>query len=124
MGVNFYGCEFLWPQPECRRKKLIAALKRIQSALGKLNDIQVHGRLAHRFVRPRPGVAMQTQKAFAIGLLTGREHAEAATQGAVVRGCPRCRQNVPRRFRGGPLSGIEHHSCQRRRRVGGITDSE
>jgi inorganic triphosphatase YgiF len=74
-----YGCEFLSslyedPKPECRRKTLIAALKRLQSALGTLNDIQVHGRLAHSFVHPRPGVAMQTQKAFAIGLLTGRKH--------------------------------------------------
>jgi hypothetical protein len=40
--------------------------------------MQVHGRLAHRFAHARRRAARQTEKAFAIGLLTGREHAEAA----------------------------------------------
>jgi triphosphatase len=78
-----YGCEFFASvyegrKPERRRKRLRAALKGIQSALGKLNDIQNHGKLAHRFAHPKSGLAKDTQKAFAIGLLTGREHAKAA----------------------------------------------
>jgi triphosphatase len=78
-----YACEFFagvydGRNAARRRNKLTATLKGLQSALGKLNDMQVHGKLAHRFVHPRPKVAKQTQKAFAIGLLTGRERAEAA----------------------------------------------
>lgn len=78
-----YACEFFagvydGGNARRRRDKLTAVLKRLQSALGKLNDMQVHDRLAHRLTRARRGVAKQPQKAFAIGLLTGREHAEAA----------------------------------------------
>ena len=64
---------------ERRRKEFTAALKGIQSGLGRLNDMQVHSRLAHRFARSKHRVPKQTEKAFAIGLLTGRERAEEAT---------------------------------------------
>ena len=40
--------------------------------------MQVHCRLAHRFAHSRRGDPKQTEKAFAIGILTGRERAEAA----------------------------------------------
>ena len=64
-------------QPDAARK-FTAALKGIQSGLGRLNDIEVHGRLAHRFAHSRRQASKQTEKAFAAGLLSGREHAEAA----------------------------------------------
>lgn len=78
-----YACEFVASVYEGRkaarrRKKLTAALKGIQSGLGRLNDIEVHGRLAHRFAHSRRQASKQTEKAFAAGLLSGREHAEAA----------------------------------------------
>lgn len=78
-----YACEYFASvyegrKAERRRKEFTAALKEIQSSLGRLNDMQVHGRLAHRFAHSRRRAAKQTEKAFAIGLLTGREHAEAA----------------------------------------------
>ena len=60
------------------RKVFTTTLKGIQSGLSRLNDMQVHCRLAHRFAHSRSGVPNQTEKAFAIGLLTSREHAEAA----------------------------------------------
>jgi CHAD domain-containing protein len=77
-----YACEFfasVYEGHKCerRRQEFAAALKGIQSALGKLNDMQIHDRLARRFTHAKPGAAKQAQKAFAIGLLTGREHAEA-----------------------------------------------
>jgi inorganic triphosphatase YgiF len=77
-----YACEFFanvytGRKAARRRKEFAATLKGIQSGLGRLNDVQVHGRLAHRFAHPGRGAARQTEKAFAIGLLAGREHAEA-----------------------------------------------
>jgi hypothetical protein len=38
----------------------------------------VHGKLAHQFAHSRRGTSKQPEKAFAIGMLTGREHAKAA----------------------------------------------
>jgi CHAD domain-containing protein len=78
-----YACEFFESvyegrKVERRRKVFTATLKGIQSGLGRLNDMQVHCRLAHRFAHSKSGVPNQAEKAFAIGLLTGREHAEAA----------------------------------------------
>jgi CHAD domain-containing protein len=77
-----YACEFFarlyeGRKVERRRKKFMATLKGLQSGLGRLNDIQVHGRLAHGFAHSRRRAPRRTEKAFAIGLLTGREHAEA-----------------------------------------------
>jgi len=79
-----YGCEFFASvyegrKPERRRKKFTAALKGIQSALGKLNDMQVHGKLARQLTNRRPGDAKQTQTILAIGLLRGREDADTET---------------------------------------------
>ena len=78
-----YGCEFFESvyngrKVEHRRKEFTTILKAIQSGLGRLNDMQVHRRLAHRFAHSRHGDPKQTEKAFAIGMLTGRERAEAA----------------------------------------------
>jgi triphosphatase len=78
-----YACEFFESvyegrKVERRRKVFTTTLKGIQSGLSRLNDMQVHCRLAHRFAHSRSGVPNQTEKAFAIGLLTSREHAEAA----------------------------------------------
>jgi inorganic triphosphatase YgiF len=76
-----YACEFFTYVYEGRkaarrRKEFTATLKGIQSGLGRLNDVQVHGKLAHRFAHRSRRAARQTEKAFAIGLLAGREHAE------------------------------------------------
>ena len=78
-----YACEFFESvyegrKVERRRKVFTTTFEGIQSGLSRLNDMQVHCRLAHRFAHSRSGVPNQTEKAFAIGLLTSREHAEAA----------------------------------------------
>jgi triphosphatase len=78
-----YACEFFASlydggKAARRRKRLSAVLKGLQSALGKLNDMRVHDKLAQHFAQPKPGATKKTEKAFAIGLLTGKEHAEAA----------------------------------------------
>jgi inorganic triphosphatase YgiF len=58
-----------------RRKRFERGLKALQSSLGKLNDIRVHGDLARTYAgtqRRRDAVP----KAFAMGILTGKEDAE------------------------------------------------
>jgi len=56
-----------------RRKNFEKALKKLQSALGKLNDIRTHDRLAGDYKKPprlRRGAA---PKAFVMGLIRGKE---------------------------------------------------
>jgi triphosphatase len=79
-----YACEFFagvydGGKARRRRKELGATLKSLQSALGKLNDMQVHDQMARGFAKPKRGAKKKAQKAFAIGLLAGKEHAEAKT---------------------------------------------
>ena len=76
-----YGREFFASLKPDRRgraaRKIGRALKSMQSALGDLNDMQVHARLAHGYARANTA----SRKAFAVGVLTGREDACA---GAVL----------------------------------------
>jgi triphosphatase len=60
------------------RKRFEKDLKTLQSALGKLNDMAVRRRLARTYAHPRPRSRKAPQKAFAAGLLTGREQSRAA----------------------------------------------
>jgi inorganic triphosphatase YgiF len=53
--------------------KIDGALKTLQSALGSLNDMTVHARLAHGLAR----INSATRKAYAIGYLTGQEDARS-----------------------------------------------
>ena len=55
------------------------ALKELQSALGKLNDIQVHDAMAGDFVRGKQRTQKKPQKAFALGLISGKDHSRART---------------------------------------------
>jgi CHAD domain-containing protein len=55
------------------RSRFVKELKALQDALGRLNDIAVHEKLARQFARPTKRSKKLPQKAFAIGLLTGRE---------------------------------------------------
>jgi inorganic triphosphatase YgiF len=54
------------------------ALKALQSALGKLNDMQVHNKMAGDFMRTKRRARKKPQKAFALGLISGEDHAHAA----------------------------------------------
>jgi inorganic triphosphatase YgiF len=53
--------------------KVDRALTHLQNALGSLNDMTVHARLAHGFAR----VNSATRKAYAIGFLTGQQDARS-----------------------------------------------
>jgi triphosphatase len=55
------------------RRKVDGALKLLQSALGRLNDMRVHMHKAHDFARANTA----SRKAFAVGYLAGREEARA-----------------------------------------------
>src|SRR6185503_827247 len=62
------------------------ALKELQSALGKLNDMQVHNQVAGDFVRTSHRAKKKPQKAFAFGLISGDDHAHiAALMNAAMR---------------------------------------
>lgn len=58
-------------------KKLSAVLKDLQSSLGHLNDIRVHGRLAQEFAAPAHVSKRGAREAFAMGELSGEEHAKS-----------------------------------------------
>jgi inorganic triphosphatase YgiF len=53
--------------------KIDRALKGLQSALGSLNDIKMHSKLAHGLAQINPA----TRKAYAVGYLTGQEDARS-----------------------------------------------
>ena len=85
-----YGCEFFENLFEHAKvhKRYERALKELQDSLGKLNDIEVHGRRGSRVANPRKRGRQQSQKAYAMGLLTGQEQAK-------------CRELVTRAIRAG-----------------------
>jgi inorganic triphosphatase YgiF len=95
-ACKFFASVYQGRKAEARRLKLARASKGIQSALGKLNDIQVHDRLAHRLARTRPALTKQPEKAFAAGLLTGKEHARAAAiLGDALKAASKLRKLTP-----------------------------
>jgi inorganic triphosphatase YgiF len=61
-----------------RLKQHRKALKALQSALGKLNDMRAHDALAGAFLHPRHRATKKPQKAFALGLISGEDHAHIA----------------------------------------------
>ena len=70
---DFFGSLFSGKQPDKRRKKFLAALETVQDCLGDLNDIAVHeNMISAAGMRQRP---TSRKRAFAAGLLTGREDA-------------------------------------------------
>ena len=61
-----------------RLKRHRKALKALQSALGKLNDMRVHDKMAGDFVRAKQRTQKKPQKAFALGLISGKDQAHVA----------------------------------------------
>ncbi|HEY2534606.1 MAG TPA: CHAD domain-containing protein [Xanthobacteraceae bacterium] len=83
-----YAAEFfsgVFPSKKSARRcgKFISKLKAVQDALGDLNDIRVHQRLAREELKSRTGRRKRDQrragKAFAAGRLCGREGARFAS---------------------------------------------
>jgi triphosphatase len=76
-AVEFFGGVFTSKQAVKRRERFLEALERLQDGLGDLNDIAVHEeRIAAIGTRRRQSSA---KRAFAAGILTGREHARIET---------------------------------------------
>jgi hypothetical protein len=70
------------PKAKKARKRFEKVLKALQDALGKLNDISVHEGLAKQFAHPDKRSKKIPEKAYAIGLFTGREKHIALTRSA------------------------------------------
>ena len=82
-AAEFFASLFSGKKEEKRRKAFIAALERLQDALGELNDITVHEDLTVGLARVR-GVngrvsAARPRKAFAAGQVSGYEQARMAS---------------------------------------------
>jgi len=77
-----YAAEFfatLFPQGARRRKRYLDLLKELQDGLGRLNDIQIHAKLARDIVHPPPDTPAPLpgrEEAFGMGLVAGTEEAE------------------------------------------------
>ena len=72
-ATDFFGSLFSEKRSDKRRIKFLAALESVQDCLGDLNDIAVHeSMISAAGMRRRPS---SRNKAFAAGLLTGREDA-------------------------------------------------
>ncbi|HUO97160.1 MAG TPA: CHAD domain-containing protein [Rhizomicrobium sp.] len=61
------------------RRKLAAVLEELQDVLGTLNDFSVHRRLAGEFVHDGGHKDRRPEKAFAMGIVTGREQTRFET---------------------------------------------
>jgi inorganic triphosphatase YgiF len=73
-----YGCDFfesLFDHAKAQ-KQYGRALKEVQGCLGKLNDIEVHSRRGRHLANPHKAGRQQSQKTYAMGLLTGQEQAK------------------------------------------------
>jgi CHAD domain-containing protein len=57
-------------------KAFAGVLEDLQSSLGQLNDIRVHGGLAQDYAAPARVTRRATRQAFAMGELSGEEHAK------------------------------------------------
>lgn len=72
---EFFGSLYDRGAAKRRLKRHGKALKSIQSALGKLNDMQVHEKIAGAFVNSKRRTKKKPQKAFAMGLISGKDRA-------------------------------------------------
>lgn len=94
-ATGFFESLFASAKATKTRKKFEKTLKAMQEALGALNDIAVHEKLASRYAHAKAPAKKRPEKAFAIGILTGREQGEArahvATAAAAGRKLARAR---------------------------------
>ena len=72
-GCQFFASLFGGRKAVKTRARLERRLKALQSALGHLNDIRVHARLAGEYAQPKRRLKRKPQTAFAMGLLAGKE---------------------------------------------------
>jgi len=72
-ATEFFGAMFSGAKSAARRKRFGKALKKLQNALGTLNDMEVHKKLAKSVARARTPSRAQPRKALAMGYITGQE---------------------------------------------------
>ena len=75
-GTDFFASLF-GNKARKAHKRFASELETLQSALGKLNDIAVHEKLAQRYAHPSKRGSKRPEKAFAMGVLTGQEQPRA-----------------------------------------------
>jgi len=76
-GSRPHGLAFPGRRAKKRRKAFVATLKRLQDALGNLNDIAGREKMAGELVRRSGRRPRARAEAFAVGLVTGREEARS-----------------------------------------------
>lgn len=76
-GAEFFATLFPTADRDARRQHFAQALKGLQSALGTLNDLEAHKRIAGSIANPRKRRRKQPQKALAIGFVIGEEQMQA-----------------------------------------------
>ena len=75
---EFFACLYDRCGARHRLKRHQKALKALQSSLGKLTDMRAHDAIAGDFLRAQHRTAKKPQKAFALGLISGEDHAHAS----------------------------------------------
>lgn len=76
-ATDFFARLFAKRKAKKARKHFQKTLAALQDALGRLNDIAVHETLARQFAHPPKRSGKRPEKAFAMGVLTGREQSRA-----------------------------------------------
>jgi CHAD domain-containing protein len=77
-GAEFFAGAFPGSKRDARRKNFVKAAKRLQSALGVLNDTEFQNRTADSIAHARPRSKRQPAEALAMGFVTGQSQARAA----------------------------------------------
>ena len=72
-ATDYFRSLFAEAKAKKARKRFDKTLKSLQDALGKLNDISVHERLARQYIHPSKQVRNKPEKAYAMGFLSGGE---------------------------------------------------
>ena len=75
-AIGFFESLYSDGEARAQRRRFVKTLKTLQDALGRLNDISVHARLAERIVHARKQGEELPEKTFAIGILTGKEQSD------------------------------------------------
>lgn len=77
-ATEFFAALFPGGKSARRRQRVAGALKELQGALGTLNDIEAHLRIAGTIANRRKSARHQPQQALAIGFITGQEQPQRA----------------------------------------------
>ena len=78
-ATEFFASLFDGRKARASRRSFLKSLKALQDALGKLNDIVVHRKLAREYAHPKTHGKRRSAKAYAMGVLTGQEQKLAKT---------------------------------------------